>query len=130
MSNKELVSHLSTAVETVGLLIALQWPSGGGSPSGQPFPLIGLLHIQLLSYSGFICCPDPAVCELPSPYSKTEQLNCEGLWLGVGGSRSRAQPLAEPAGSISAAANRRSCACAQRDCNVPAETAEGSGSLS
>lgn len=38
MSNKELVSHLSTAAETVGLLIALQWPSGGGCLSGQLFP--------------------------------------------------------------------------------------------
>lgn len=37
MSNKELVSPLSTTVETIGLLIALQWPSGGGCLSGQLF---------------------------------------------------------------------------------------------
>lgn len=61
MSNKELVSHLSTVVETIGLLIALQWPSGGGCLSGQLFPFDWVIaHSGLVLFRFYLlsrpCC--------------------------------------------------------------------------
>lgn len=61
MSNKELVSHFSAAAEAVGLLIALQWPSGGGCLSGQLFPFDGVIaHSGLVLFRFYLlsrpCC--------------------------------------------------------------------------
>lgn len=49
MSNKELVSDLCTTAETIGLRIALQWPSGGGCLSGQLFPFD-----RVIAHSGLV----------------------------------------------------------------------------
>lgn len=104
MSNKELLSRLSTAAESIGLLAALQWPSGGGCLSGWLFPFdwvvarsdLVLLKLYLLSR--------PRCMRTAKPLRQNEQLNCRGLGLSIadciGGSGSCACPPAEPAGSI------------------------------
>lgn len=71
MSNKELLSHPSTAVEAIGLLIALQWPSGGGCRSRQLFSFDGVIVHSGLVLFRFYLLSRPC---LPSHYTEMNSL--------------------------------------------------------